>query len=265
MSLFIATALILSQASAAEIVVPPAVTPMSDAEARLADCMTLARRDPATAISDANQWLEGLPGVERSYPIQCLGFAYTSLLRWDAARDAFVSARDIRAGNDHLDRARLGAMAGNAALAARDFTSALELFTAARGDALAAGNNELAGTIEAEPARAHVGLGQTEQAAQSLAEARGNAPQVSDVWLLSATLARREGDLANAQGWIETAAALAPQDAAVGLEAGLIAALAGFDDAARTSWQSVIATAKDSPQAESARSYLAQLDAVEAP
>lgn len=267
MSLTIA-ALIFAQAAVAgaEPAPAPATTvaaPITGAQARLADCMAIARRDPATAVSDANQWLEGLGGPERALPMQCLGFAYTSLLRWDAAQDAFAGARDTLGTTDHIGRARLGAMAGNAALAAQEYADALDLLSAARGDALAAGQAEMAGTIEAERARAHVGLGQIDQAEKSLATARTDAPQVSDVWLLSATLARRAGNLADAQGWIETAAALAPQDVAIGLEAGVIAALAGFDAAARASWQSVVDTAGDSPQAETARAYLAQLNALE--
>ncbi|HZF45775.1 MAG TPA: hypothetical protein VEZ26_05540, partial [Sphingomonadaceae bacterium] len=55
------------------------------------------------------------------------------------------------------------------------------------------------------------------------------------------------------------AAGLDPANPAIGLEAGVIAALAGADDAARKSWQSVVETAPDSPEAQTARDYLAQL------
>ena len=90
------------------------------------------------------------------------------------------------------------------------------------------------------------------------------APQVAEVWLLSATLARRMEDLDSAQGWIETAAALAPANPSIGVEAGLIAAMGGFDDAARASWESVMDTAPGTPQASAARNYLAQLNAMPA-
>jgi hypothetical protein len=46
----------------------------------------------------------------------------------------------------------------------------------------------------------------------------------------------------------------------VALEAGLIAVLAGRDEAARKSWQSVIAIAPTSAEAQTARDYLAQLE-----
>ena len=79
------------------------------------------------------------------------------------------------------------------------------------------------------------------------------------MWLLSATLSRRTGDLKSAQAQIETAAGLAPSDPAVGLEAGVIAELAGNDDAARKSWNAVVALAPDGSEATSAKAYLAQI------
>ena len=71
--------------------------------------------------------------------------------------------------------------------------------------------------------------------------------------------AQAANNLANAAAWITTAALLDPQNAAVGLEAGLIAALAGDDAAARTAWTAVIALDARAPQAETARAYLSQL------
>ena len=77
------------------------------------------------------------------------------------------------------------------------------------------------------------------------------------------TLARRGKDLERAQRDIEVAAGLAahgnllgPQ---IGLEAGVIAVLAGHDSAARKSWNSVVAAAPDSEEARQAKDYLAQL------
>jgi Flp pilus assembly protein TadD len=77
--------------------------------------------------------------------------------------------------------------------------------------------------------------------------------------LLSATLSRRTGDLAAAQSQIEQAATLDPRDPAIGLEAGVIAALAGRDEAAKKSFESVIAASPDSAQGIAAKQYLAQL------
>lgn len=234
--------------------------PFTLQEDRLRACLSQARQDPPTAITTAVEWMEGTFGAERSYPEQCLGFAYMSLLRWDAARTAFIAARDSRSSDDLAGRARLGAMAGNAALAAEDFPAAVQLLAAAQVQASEAGENEIAGEIAADHARALVGAGELEQAATTLEQGRIWAPQDGAIWLLSATLARRKDDLAAAQGFIETAALLDQGNPAVGLEAGLIAALGGFDDAARASWQSVLATGAGTAEAAIAQDYLTQLD-----
>jgi tetratricopeptide (TPR) repeat protein len=228
---------------------------------RLTACQAQARRDPASAMVTASSWLSEVTGDDRSYPNQCLGLAYTALLRWQAAEDSFLAARNSLAETDRAERARLAAMAGNAALADSRFEAARGHFAQAQGDAAAANDTELGGEIAADRAQALVGLGLLDDAALALAEARRDAPQQLESWLLSATLSRRQGKLDQAQSEIETAAALAPKDPSVGLEAGLIAALAGRDEAARQSWRSVIELASDSPEAATAREYLAQLDA----
>jgi len=231
---------------------------------RLTVCQAEARRDPATAIASASTWLGEAGADSRSYPHQCLGVAYVSLLRWQAAEDAFAAARAARGENDRGGRARLGAMAGNAALADGRYQAAREHFDQAQADAAAAGDPILSGEIAGDRAKALVGLDLQEEASRALADARRDAPQRVETWLLSATLSRRLGNLDQAQGEIQTAASLAASDPAVGLEAGVIAALAGRDDAARRSWRSVLELAPDAPEAATARDYLAQLDAGDA-
>lgn len=226
---------------------------------RLVVCQAEARRDPPTAINTASTWLREAVGSEASYPQECLGFAYVSLLRWQAAEDAFTAARNARPATDLIARAKLAAMAGNAALAESRFQPALAHLDLARADATAGGDAPLAGEIAADRAQALVGLGQLDQAASALADARRDAPQRTETWLLSATLARRQGKLAEAQEDIQAAVALAPKDPGVGLEAGVIAALAGHDEAARQSWRSVIELAPGTPEAATAQGYLAQL------
>jgi len=242
----------------------PAAAPRSLEQDRLAVCQAEARSDPATAMVTASTWLGEAQGAGRSAPQQCLGFAYTSLLRWEAAESAFLAAREALPLGDRAARARLGAMAGNAALADERPEAALAAFALAQADATVAGEGELAGLIAADRARALVALDRPAEAAEALAAARRGAPQDAGVWLLSATLSRRQGDLAAAQGQIETAAALAPASVAlapaIGVEAGLVAALAGQDEAARASWRSVLDSAPGAPEAEAAREYLAQLD-----
>lgn len=257
MPALLAATLILAQANAPEAAIPAALPTVEDD--RLLACKREARSDPAQAINTAVEWLQGASGPPASLPQECLGFAYMGILRWQAAKDSFVLARDARVFDDHAERARLGAMAGNAALAGDANGQALVLLQTAQDDAIAAQDRAMAGQIASEKARALVGLGRTTDAATALEEARDLAPQNAEVWLLSATLARRMDDLPSAQGWIGTAAGLDPANPSIGLEAGVIAALAGFPEAARDSWLSVIATAGSTPQAETARGYLEQL------
>jgi len=255
-TLALIAALLIAQAAAS-----PAGGAATLEEDRLAGCRQQARTDPATAMVTASRWLAEAQGPARSAPQQCLGFAYTSLLRWDAAESAFLAAREALLPNEHAPRARLAAMAGNAALAGGRNEAALAAFDLAQADAGAAGDASLAGTLQADRARALVALDRVGEAAEALANARRDAPQDPSVWLLSATLSRRQGALEQALGQIRTAAALAPDDPAIGLEAGLIAALSGQDEAAQTSWQAVLAASPRSPEAALARDYLAQLGA----
>ena len=240
----------------ASLAMAQATLPMTTENARLTDCIGEASRDPASAISTASQWLEGTSGPDSSAPQQCLGHAYVSLLRWEAAERAFTTARDLKPGIDGEGRARLAAMAGNAALVADAPERALDHFRLAATDA---GETPLSGEITADAARAFVALGRNEEAAAALARTRRLAPQYVPGWLLSAALARRMDDLDNARLFIASAATLAPQDADVGLEAGLIAALQGRDTEARSAWQAVRDLAPGTPQAAAAQSYLEQL------
>jgi tetratricopeptide (TPR) repeat protein len=143
-----------------------------------------------------------------------------------------------------------------AALAEGDFAGALAALDAAPP----AADSVDRGRLAVLRARALVGLKRESEAEAPLAEARAATPGDASVWLLSATLSRRLNKLAEAQARIEKAAGLQPTDPEIALEAGLIAVLAGRDDAARKSWRSVIAVAPDSDAAATARGYLAQLD-----
>ena len=222
-------------------------------------CLDKARTDPTTAISEASRWLGEAAGAEDSYPQQCLGMAYTALLRWQAAEQAFLAARDALPADAHFRRAQLGAMAGNAALAENRAAAALIALNTAAQDAEAAGDDALHAVMQVDRARALVLQGNEAEAGIALEKARRLDPQSPYAFLLSATLARRQGRLAEAQNFIETAAALAPRYPEIGLEAGVIAMLDGREDAAKASWQSVLEVEPDGEAAETARGYLAQL------
>jgi len=235
------------------------VTAASPEQDRLKTCLEQAQTEPEKAIPPVSRWLAEAKGADRALPQQCLGQAYSALQKWNAAHDAFLAARDAAVPSDYTARARLGAMAGNAVLAANDPTKALPELDRAVADASLAGNKPLAGSIRADQAHVLVALGRNADAAKALDLARAEAPKDARVWLLSATLARRMGQLEQARQEIETAVALDKADPAIGLEAGVIAELTGDEAAARQSWQAVVLAAPDTPEAKSAKAYLAQI------
>jgi tetratricopeptide (TPR) repeat protein len=239
--------------------------PAADPNSKLGACLHMISEDPDAAGAAAGDWLKQAKGPERAQAGRCLGSALAAQQDFANARTAFIAARDDAAPTDHLSRARLGAMAGNAALAESDFPGALALLDAARSDADAAKESKLTSGIATDRARALVALKRDPEAATALTEARTADPANPEAWLLSATLSRRMGKLADAQTQIEQAAKLLPVDPEIGLEAGVIAVLSGHDEAARKSWQSVVAMAPQSDEAARAKAYLAQLDPVPAP
>lgn len=222
-------------------------------------CIDEVTNNPEVSALAAQKALDTATGSARLRAGLCLGAALGAMERWDEARTAFLRARDAASPTDAASKARLGAMAGNAALAGGSAAQALPILDTALDDAKAANDADLRGTIALDRARAFVALGRPSDAATALAEARTATPNNAQTWLLSATLSRRQDKLAEAQTQIERAAQIAPQDPEIGLEAGVIAVLSGRDDAARKSWQSVLATAPSSEAATTAKSYLAQL------
>lgn len=238
------------------------------AEAQLSpaqQCRQLLNRNPAEAQAYAEQRLKVQKGSARAESGQCLGMALAARGQWDAAQSAFDAARDVTPASEPANRARLGAMAGNALLAAGKTEAALALLDQAHGEALGAADVRLAGEISIDRARALVVLKRDGDAATALATARANAADNGQGWLLSATLSRRQGKLVEAQEQILVAAQLMPLDPEVGLEAGVIAMLAGKEDAARRSWLSVVKAAPGSDMARTAQSYLDQLGPDPAP
>ena len=229
---------------------------------RLAQCLARTRTDPGGAIEEAEAWLEQASGGERGDAGQCLGVAQTQVGQRADAADTFLAARDATGQDDQRARALRGGLAGGALLAEGDAAGAIALLDQAQADADAAGEASIRGQIAIDRAIALVALDRTGEAASALDTARTAVPDNAQAWLLSATLSRRDGDLATAQTRIERAAMLAPLDPAIGLEAGLIAALGGRDEAARRSWQSVIEAVPGSAEAATAQGYLDQLGSV---
>jgi tetratricopeptide (TPR) repeat protein len=219
-------------------------------------CLDTARTDPARARSIAAEWVSRTEGLQRATGRHCLGVAAAGIGDWEAAGQAFIAARDE--ATDPRFRSRMGALAASALLSQGKAAEALEILDQVRGEVAA--DALLGGAIAMDRAAALVALDRPADATEALSEARAFVPDDPQAWLLSATLARRQGDLGAAQEHIEQAAALDPRDPAIGLEAGVIAALQGRADAARRSFESVLAAAPGSPQAASAAAYIEQLD-----
>lgn len=240
---------------------PPKAETTPPPRSRLQYCLDAIASGPTGAADDAEAWRDAVTGSARAEPNLCLGSAHARLEQWGDAEQAFLAGRDAAAETDSALRAKLGAMAGNAALAQGAFEQALTTLDRARSDAGTAGDLRLTGEIAIDRARALVALKREGEAAAALVEARTSSADNPLAWLLSATLSRRQDKLAAAQAQIATAAELNPRDPEIGLEAGVIAMLAGNEAAARRSWQSAIDTAPASDAAATARGYLAQLGA----
>lgn len=230
---------------------PPA-PPAPDAEqVRFADCAALARSDAAAAATRAESWRDGGGGIPAR---QCLGLAYSALGRDAAAAAAFTqAAKDAELRRDGR-ASLLWVLAGNASLAAAEAVPA----RTALSRALELGGLGGAQTGEAhlDRARAAVALGDMAAARTDLDAALKLVPGDPMAWLLSATLARRQGEGTRAARDIAEADRLAPGNAAIAYESGNIAMLNGLPDAARAAWTRA-AAAKGEPVAESAAAALA--------
>lgn len=226
---------------------------------RLVECLRLAAEDAEAAYDSATTWRANARDAERAQAAHCQGLALVRMERYAEARDIFAVARGEVGDDNPTYRARLGAMAGNAAMAGREATAAIPHFERAIADANNAGQSDIASGLEIDLARALVAAERPEDAIAALDRAREASPADPRAWLLSAKLSRQLGRLMEAQRQIEQAATLAPRDPTVGLEAGVIAALANRPEDARRSFESVLLVAPDGAEAERARAYLAQL------
>ena len=220
-------------------------------------CLDQAVDSPEQAIAFAQQWrLDG----GSFYARHCLGFAYARAERWGPAIVAFEQAAEEAERNGEIAQsARLWAQAGNAALAAGDAAKARTSFDAALARGLPDGIEK--GELHLDRARALVALGDVEGARESLDVAIEQAAQDPLAWLLSATLARRTGEMKLAQAHIARAVQLSPDDASVALEEGNIAILTDHQDVAKSAWERAVKLAPASPTGKAAADSLARLAA----
>lgn len=235
-------------------------------------CLAAGEKDLTAGIAAARAWLAeaakaATPDTAHGAAAQCLGQLLLQQGDSAGAEAAFAES----AGQVQADKpaavAALQTMAGDAALAGGRAEAALGWYDKALApvpaSAPSAEDNAERGAAQIGRARALVALGRLPEASGALQDAHRLAPNDPEGWLLSATLARRGKDLDRAQRDIEVAASLDlhgdPLGAPIGLEAGVIAMLSGREDAARKSWQSVLALAPDSAEAATAKGYLDQI------
>ncbi len=225
----------------------------------LAKCLAFLPEDAARAHTLAQVRRNETFGRQRILANHCLGLAATELGLWGDAKTAFAAARDETPDDEPRTKARFGAMAGNAAVADSDWDGALAALITAKSHAEASASAPMQAIVASDLARVLVTLERPEEALSELDLSTQLVPEEPNTWLLKATLLRRLERLDEAQIAIENASELAPVSAPIGLEAGVIAVLSGRDEAARTSWQSVIDIDPGAPEALTAQGYLAQL------
>ncbi|WP_313804014.1 hypothetical protein [Sphingobium sp.] len=225
--------------------------------AKFQACLDQAVEAPDKGIAFAQQWrIDG----GSFYARNCMGFAYARAERWAPAIIAFEQGADEAERNGEMVQSgRLWAQAGNAALAGGDAAKARDDFDAALARGLPDGVEK--GEVHLDRARALVALNDGKGARESLDIALEQVAQDPLAWLLSATLARRSGEMKLAQAHIARAVQLSPDDASVALEEGNIAVLSNHEDMARSAWQRAVELAPDSPAAKAAGDNLSRLPA----
>jgi tetratricopeptide (TPR) repeat protein len=114
------------------------------------------------------------------------------------------------------------------------------------------------GEAQLDHARVLVAAGEPEGARRDIDMALKTAGDDPLAWLLSATLARRDGDVIRARKDIAEALKRSADDASVQLEAGNIAALARDEAGARAAWAEAARLAPNAPAGKEARAALAQ-------
>ncbi|HEX8239146.1 MAG TPA: tetratricopeptide repeat protein [Allosphingosinicella sp.] len=234
----------------------PAAGPQDTPQNRYRDCLALTRTAPARAAGQAQAWLGSGGGLMAA---QCLGLAFSAQEKWTEAAVAFeAAAKDAEAHQDRR-RGELWVEAGNARLAAGDAVAARKAFEAALATRLLI--PQLEGEVHLDLGRAAVALNDPATARARIDQGLALVPKDPFGWYLSAALARRQNDLALAREHIAKAVSLAPDDAAILLEAGNIAGLSGEKDAALGLYARAARAAPDSDAAKAARAAIAANEA----
>ena len=104
----------------------------------LAQCMSMLPDEAARAHTLSQVRRNETEGRERILANHCLGLAATELALWEDAISAFTAARDETPADEMRAKARFGAMAGNAAFAAKDLERSQTILKLAKLESLIA-------------------------------------------------------------------------------------------------------------------------------
>lgn len=228
--------------------------PANSIETRFNACVNLLQSDAPAAQADAEKWRQengGLPALH------CLALTFVAQDRFGPAVTTFEQAAKMALLNRDGRAAYFYVQAGNAAVAGDDPSRARGLFDSAL--ALPTLSSAQKGETHLDRARADVVLNDLAGARADIDAALKLVPADPMGWLLSATLARRMGDLKRAEGDIATAMAKAPDDAAVAYEAGNIAYALDAPKAAQAAWERAADADKTGTVGDNARHALEQL------
>ncbi|WP_129586187.1 tetratricopeptide repeat protein [Sphingomonas montana] len=183
-------------------------------------CTALAKTDAAAAVAEGERWVAANGGVPARL---CLGLGYVAQERWAPAEIAFAQAA-TQAESVHDGRAAsLWVQAANAALAGDDPARARSDLDKAL--ALPVLTDILRGEAYLDRARAGVALNDLPAARIDLDQALKLVPADPLVWLLSAALARRQGDVRRAVRDLAEARTRDPRAPEITEEAARIAAM----------------------------------------
>ena len=224
---------------------------------RLLNCMQLAQQDPDAAIAEGARWALTDNGVEAHL---CLGVGYENDGEWARAEQSYMQAHARAEATNDTRQIGILVNAGRMALADGNAETARSRFdTALASDQL--GESER-GHVLLERAQVHVVLDDGTAAQTDLIAAQALMPNDKLVWLLSATLARRQGNFDEAGDFIDRALELDQSDPAILLEAGNIAIGLNAYGVAEQAWGRASAADPDGPAGQAARRNLERLNAL---
>jgi tetratricopeptide (TPR) repeat protein len=225
--------------------------PLSEAQ-RYEACMTMTRRDPATAFDQALTWQDQNGGSPARH---CAAVALIGLKQYKPAAERLEKlAQEMKNPEDEAVRVGILAQAGQAWLLAGDTSRAHAVQSAALK--LAPQDPEL-----------WIDRGQTLATAKNYRDAALDFDQAikidagrADAFLFRASARRFLEDLAGARRDIDAALRLKPTDPDALVERGSIRRLSNDDAGAREDWMTVIKTHPDSPAAATANANLEKMD-----